>query len=336
VVSKAPFTDRDLDVLDAVTRRLQFELTLTPREAPDPIFATLTSGSGLAEFTARYPVDIAPPTDDKPFFFHMLRLGDVFRGGESRSLAAGRINLQAVFTLGALLVTVIVLSVVCIVLPLALTPGRPTLRSAGPLLLFFSSIGFGFMLVEISQMQRLSVFLGHPTYSLSVVLFSLLTSSGLGSYLTRRASPSKGPAVVWLVLLLGALALFGALTPYAIGGFQRSGTGLRILVACGILFPLGLGMGTAFPLGMKLASGLSAPLSPWFWGVNGATSVCASVLAVVVSLYAGISAAFWLGVGWYVVALAAFLAARRRIARGNEAAAPVRVWHPAPGLPERT
>jgi hypothetical protein len=109
----------------------------------------------------------------------------------------------------------------------------------------------------------------------------LLTPRGIGSRLTRHARPASGSAVACLGGLLRALALFGSLTPYAIAAFQDSDTRLRILVACVILFPLGLAMGTAFPLGMKLASGLSAPRTPWFWGINGATSVCAPVLGVV-------------------------------------------------------
>src|SRR5262249_55608651 len=196
----------------------------------------------------------------------------------------------------------------------------------------FCGIGFGFMLVEISQMQRLTVFLGHPVYSLAVVLFSLLTSTGLGSYLTRHASPAGRSALACLGGLLAALPLFGILTPHAIAAFRTQDTWMRILVACGILFPLGLAMGTAFPLGMKLASGMSAPLTPWFWGINGATSVCASVLGVVISLHAGISASFWTGLSSYVLAFAAFLAARHRLARGDELKEPARAWGSAPGF----
>jgi hypothetical protein len=93
--------------------------------------------------------------------------------------------------------------------------------------------------------------------------------------------------------------------------FQDAVTPTRIFVGVGILFPLGFLMGMAFPLGMKSASGKASNLTPWLWGINGATSVCASVLAVVISLYAGISAAFWTGVACYAVAVIAFLGASR-------------------------
>jgi len=113
------------------------------------------------------------------------------------------------------------------------------------------------------------------------------------------------------VFLLGALVVFGLLTPRALMAFQAATTLQRIAVATGVLFPLGLMMGMAFPLGMKLASRDSAALTPWFWGINGATSVCASVVAVVIAMGAGISASFWTGFVCYAVALLTFVRASR-------------------------
>ena len=223
------------------------------------------------------------------------------------------INLQAVVILGTLLITVIGLTFLCIIVPLILTTNKGTLKGALPLFIFFAAIGFGFMLVEISQMQRLIIFLGHPTYGLSVVLFTLLLSSGLGSYTTQKLSDSgiTNSAILRLSLLLGILVLFGVLTPYAAVLYQGSTTILRILVAIGILFPLGVFMGMAFPIGMKMAANRSASLAPWLWGINGATSVCASVLAVVIALNSGISASFWSGFLCYFVSLIAFVFASK-------------------------
>jgi predicted membrane-bound spermidine synthase len=211
-----------------------------------------------------------------------------------------------------LLIVVVGLTLLCIIVPLALTTKDVSLRGSGFLFVFFASIGFGFMFVEISQMERLIIFLGHPTYGLSVVLFALLLSSGLGSLLTQKASDYKASAAILrLGLLLCVLVLFGELTPYAVRVFRGEPTMLRILVATTILFPLGVLMGMAFPLGMKIASARFGALTSWLWGVNGATSVCASVLAVVIALNAGISASFWAGFVCYAVAFTAFVLASR-------------------------
>ena len=103
--------------------------------------------------------------------------------------------MKAVATLGMLLVTVTALTALCILLPLWLTRDRVQLAGTGPLFLFFIAIGLGFMLIETSQMQRLILALGHPTYGLSVVLFALLLSSGIGSYLTAGVSEGSSGGV---------------------------------------------------------------------------------------------------------------------------------------------
>ena len=161
------------------------------------------------------------------------------------------------------------------------------------------------MLIEISQLQRLTIFLGHPSYSLSVVLFSLLVSSGLGSLSTARVTGPEAAARHRLLLTIAILAAFGLLTPLVTHRFEAASTPIRIALSIALLFPLGFLMGMAFPLGLRAALRRAPLLAPWFWGVNGAASVCASVLAVVIAIGAGISAAFWTGTACYVAALGA-------------------------------
>jgi hypothetical protein len=313
LVSRSPFSDEDIATVEGVTRRMKFEVVLSPRQAADSTFATLASGADLHEFLTQFPVNIAAPTDDSPFFFHTLRLNHVFNRARSGQ-EFDNINMKAVSVLGTLLVAVMLLTGLCVLVPLVLTTDRTVLRGSAPLLVFFGSIGLGFMFVEISQMQRLIILLGHPTYSLSVVLFSLLVSSGVGSYLTRAVpvGGAVGPPARMLLVLLAVLVVFGFVSPGIVRSYEGAVTWARILLVVGMLAPVGLFMGMAFPLGMRLASGRAQALTPWLWGINGAASVCASVLAVVIALYASISAAFWTGAGCYAVALLAFVWASAR------------------------
>ena len=319
LVSREAFSEKDLDTLEEVSHQMQFDLVLTPRFSLDSTFATIASGKDLDSFTASFPLNIAAPTDDSPFFFHMLRLRNAF-SPEFWEQGITSLNFKAVFLLAALLVIVAGLTALCIFVPLTAATQKGTLRGAVPFFIFFASIGLGYMLVEISQMQRLMIFLGHPTYALSVVLFALLLSSGLGSYSTEKidTNRSKGPGFVRLALLICLLVIFGMLTPYAITAFQGATTPFRILVAVAILLPLGFFMGMAFPLGMKLASTQSEAITPWLWGINGATSVCASVLAVAIALASGISNSFWTGFSCYLVGFLAFLAASRENRQSSE------------------
>ena len=149
--------------------------------------------------------------------------------------------------------TVTFLTAVCILLPLWLTRARVNLAGEGPLFVFFVSIGLGFMLIETSQMQRLIIALGHPTYGLSVVLFAVLLSSGIGSFLTSgvtvQSASRLGPRR--LLATVGVLALFGLITPPIVRWIEPMTTVVRIAAAVALLFPAGLMMGMAFPLGMQ-------------------------------------------------------------------------------------
>jgi len=85
----------------------------------------------------------------------------------------------------------------------------------------------------------------------------------------------------------------------------------RIAVSGALLAAMGVFMGMAFPMGMRLAMASHRELGPWLWGINGAMSVFASVLAVVIAMALGISASFWTGVASYVIAVGSFAMAAR-------------------------
>lgn len=306
LVSNQPLSAADLAGVQRVADALRFDLLLSPRAAEDPNLAALASGTMPEPLQSNGRLRIDPPTDDSPFFFHLTR----FRYALSyfREKGDTNFNTTAVAVLGGLLAGVLVLTSLCIIVPLMLTLRRQRFAGSWALFIFFGSIGFGFMLVEISQMQRLIVFLGHPTYGLSVVLFALLLSSGMGSWLWQRRR--RHPWIILMALLLSLLA-FGLLTPAVTHVFRGSPTPLRILIATATLSSIGLFMGAAFPIGMRIAAERSPALTPWFWGINGATSVCASVLAVVIAMSLGISAAFWTAVGFYGLAFLSYLVAAR-------------------------
>ena len=165
------------------------------------------------------------------------------------------------------------------------------------------------MFVESSQVQRMFIFLGHPSYSLSVVLFSLLLFSGVGGYAASRIKSRLGDTQSGFLLLSSLVVvvlLFDRWTPGAIAFFSSYPVSVRILVAAGVLCPLGALMGAAFPIGMDLASARAPFLIPWLWGVNGAASVLGTVLAILVAFSEGISRAYWVGFWCYAVAFLAW------------------------------
>ena len=175
-----------------------------------------------------------------------------------------------------------------------------------PFYTYFAGIGFGFLLIEVAMLQRLSIFLGHPTYGLSVVLFTVLVFSGIGSMLTERLvrPDRRRSALLPLIVLVGILGAVGWVTPAVLRAMDGATTPWRIAAAVALLAPASLMMGMPFAIGMRQAARVPGTPTAFLWGINGATSVCASVLGVVIALFAGISAAYWVGVGAYLLALA--------------------------------
>ena len=317
LVSEERFSDADRATLERETRRLQFTPVLTPSDAADEHFASLAAPEGPAAGVDAFEENVSPPTDDRPFFFQMADLRTLIGGAGFASDDSTR----PVLVLGLLAAIVLALTLGFIVLPLLLKTDRASHRGMAPFYTYFAGIGLGFLLVEIAQLQRLTVFLGHPTYALTVVLFSLLVFSGLGSMASTRIADPRRPALTLVPLgaLLLTVAAIGFLTPALVERMDAATTPARIATAVAILMPLGLVMGVPFAIGMRAASTRAGAPTAFLWGINGATSVCASVLAVTIAVFFGISAAYWTGLAAYAVAAASLAG----IVRRRDAPAPV-------------
>jgi hypothetical protein len=316
LVSRDPLSAADLATLQSKANEYGFLTELTPDLSTDPMLAALTEPGGPGEAVDDVAADISPPTDDRPFFFQMADLG-TFRDGD---IYRDDFITRPVLTLALLAVTVLGLAACCIALPLLLarrtTRTRAARRRITPFYTYFAGIGLGFLLVEVAQLQRLSIFLGHPTYGLSVVLFSVLVFSGIGSMLTERVvRPDRGRSlVVPLAVLLGVVAVCGRLSPVVLRAMDGATTPARILTAVALVAPMALVMGMPFAIGMRAAAAVPDAPTAYLWGINGATSVCASVLGVILALFFGISVAFTAGTLAYGLATAALVVIVRRAA----------------------
>jgi hypothetical protein len=295
LVSRQPFTPLDIQQIGEVAAAMQFLPVVTPLFAERPEFGAVTDSRRHADFVGSYPLNIEAPTDDTPFFFHMLRAGDLLRASTYQGM--NDINLKAIKVLGTLLAVVSGLSLLAIVAPLALRRHVRQNRALS-LVIYFAAIGLGFMMVEIGQLERLIVFLGHPIYGLTVVLFILLVASSLGSLFSSRFGR-------YVALLPLFLLVFIAGSPLVTRSFVAQATPVRFAISAALLFPSAFFMGMAFPLGMKYARHDDAAPAAWYWGINGAFSVISSVLAVVVAVFWGVTATLLVGLASYVIAFAA-------------------------------
>ena len=195
VVARAPLSQSETVQLSRTADQLHFPILLAPdRPAESPVLRSIVSAHDPAElesYTASLVLDLTPPTDNRPFFFNQLPLTRAYLALELRFYSTPGVlsgNIIASLTLLLILIVSIILVLTTIILPM-----RPAIRQSDRRLVlggsgYFLLIGLGFMFIEIGLLQRLSIFLGHPTYALSIVLFSIGTVYGNWQYVIGKTA----------------------------------------------------------------------------------------------------------------------------------------------------
>lgn len=311
LVSRRGFSERDIATLREVSVRLAYNLAIVPGEAPaTEVLARIVSATSLEQLqqlSAAEPLNYAPTTDENPYFFNMVRLAHLGMAFDSEEgIAHG--NLRATIVLLGLIVSLSIVALLTIILPLwasrdvSRSPAAPRVspESAG----YFALIGAGFMLVEIGLIQRLSVFLGHPVYALGILLFSIIASTGVGSFMSAILPVTQRRWMYALpVLTSAAIVIVQALLPRIVGATITASMATKIGISIGTIFPLGILLGFFFPTGMRFVNSTEDAGTPWYWALNGVFGVLSSALAVFISIYFGISTNFYIGAACYAMLL---------------------------------
>lgn len=266
---------------------------------PDPrsrqrSFVTLAMVEGPGAF-AKEGIDLTPPVDDRPFFF---QAADILRPASPFVREQGDMNVAAVGTLRILAISLALLTALLVLLPLVLArrfPGRGRGTWMGSL--YFVAVGAAFMLLELPFLHRAVLLVGHPSHAAALTIGALLLGAGAGSAVTERLRPDLLPRVLWAVpVICAGVALL--IEPL----FERAlGQPLAVRVPLGALtFAVpGLVMGLVVPAGFLRFGDAH---KTWFWGLNGAASVLASVACMVSSIAFGFRATTLLGCALYALA----------------------------------
>ncbi|HVN20540.1 MAG TPA: hypothetical protein VMU05_17270, partial [Dongiaceae bacterium] len=313
LAKKTPFTAAEEDAVAAHCERYSeldpMYLPTSPGQNP---FSELVASNDPKSFAQSYAYNVAPVNDNAPFFFFTLKLRQLLTANASHHGIDWKVNL-GVLVLFLVLIISLVAVLVFLVLPLLLRGGR--VRHSPFRLVYFVAIGLGYILVEIAFIQRFVLFLGHPTYALTVVIFLLLVSSGAGSLFSRRVLPRAEMGWIPLVLVLGALGAFVFFLPGRLAAWVGLPFELRLVVSGVLLIPLGFVMGMPFPTGLRALAAAAASKSDadasnpdnaveWAWAMNAAASVLGSVLAMVIAIQFGLTITLASGAAAYLGALA--------------------------------
>ncbi len=244
---------------------------------------------------------MTPASDSSPFFFQLALPWSAWSADQAVS--------KAVYSQSSLLLLLCLGVTIALTLALLGTPlylRRADVRgdsALAPAVVYFAALGVGFMAFELPAIQIMTLFLGHPTYALSVVLAGLLAGAGVGSAWMGRASLRSGR--VALFALVGLAAACAALLLPVVHALIQLPTAARMALTTGSVIALGVPLGMPLVTGIRLLDPDRPELVAWAWAVNGASAVVGASLLMIVMVYGGSGSAFGIAAASYSLAFVA-------------------------------
>jgi hypothetical protein len=324
LVKKTPFRTEELRRLsDWAGTSSFFKVVVSPegsldREHPYAEFLALDDARQERLMILRYPFDVTPSSDDRPFFFKYSKWSHLL--SRDPAVAAS----VPVMELSLLVLSIVVgfAAVLCVYVPLRYLGRRKRKRGAGWRFgAFFAFIAVGYLAVEVALLQKFGLFLGHPNYALSVVLGALLASTGVGSLWSVRIVQRLGN-LRFVAYVFAALVLLQYAGLSHLGAWVGLPLAVRVLLVVALVLPLGLCLGTFLPSGLDRLKAVAPAWVPWAWGVNGIFSVLAPIWAIGFSMAWGINALLLGAVPIYLVAGALLPGAEPGVAPRGELPGP--------------
>jgi hypothetical protein len=286
IVGRNPLTQEKLVALAEVAQARNFKFAFAPGLPGRNAFVDLLTAPDTDAFIENYGYDVRPVRDDRPFFFQFGRWSelDLFEGNwvKAPAVMSGRLVLAAVF------LQALFLSLLLLVLPMLRFRGRtnPVGGSTFGVVGYFFAIGVAFMLLEITLMQQLTLFLGHPIHGITLVLAVLLLAAGTGSRFAHRLAPiGKEPGAVFGGII-GLTILYGVALPPLFDATLGLPLAGRVAISTLALTPIGLLLGVPFVTGLarlRQSDGTDR-LVGWAWAANGSGSVVGPVLAMLLAI----------------------------------------------------
>ena len=313
LISLQPFADADI----ARARQLLSETKLEPVYLPDTgsttAFAQLLTSPNPPEFWRSYRYDVSPVGDDRPFFFYTVQPRDLWNFVMTANTASAdyKVN-RAIPLLFALIAVSIGATLLILILPRLLLGTRlPKQKGVFLFLMYFLCLGAGYILIQVALIQKFVLLLGHPTYALTVIVFSMLVASGAGSFWSRRVIAGNDTRLMRVlagVAVLVAVLAFAA--PALTAGAVSWPLPAKMLITALAIAPAAFLMGMPFPSGLRRLEERHSPSVRWAWSLNAAASVLGSGGAIVLAIYTGLQATLLFGGALYLIALVVILATR--------------------------
>ncbi|MBZ0203357.1 MAG: hypothetical protein K8I03_10120 [Ignavibacteria bacterium] len=312
---KSGFDEFDIQRLKTMTALLNLETIYDPTSKQEGIFNDIVQSDDIYETVKRYPDrKLLPATDNNPYFEHNTDFSDLNIANikesfsqTDRALVTMSQRPIAESTLVVLLLQTILISGLLIFLPIYIRTRKDQefkKMKKGKYLLYFALLGLGYIIIEICLIQKFTLLLGQPVYTMLTVISTMLIFSGIGSMLSEKIiSLFKGKVNIVYIFIAAFTVILGLLSSVIFESLVRTDILWRIVVSIGLIAPLSFFMGIPFPYGMSRIDNNSKYLVAYGWGVNGFFSVLGSVLVVMLSMSYGFIAVFIIAALLYFAAM---------------------------------
>jgi len=311
---KSGFDEFDIQKLKTMSALLNLETIYDPVSKQEGIFKDIISSNNISEIAGKYPdKKLYPATDDNPYFEHNTDFTKINFGSIKESFSQGdRAMLSLVqkpvaeSTLVILLLQTILISALLIFLPIYVKFRKdPEIKKVkkGKYITYFALLGLGYIIIEICLIQKFTLFLGQPVYTMLTVISTMLLFSGIGSMLSNKVlAIIKNVKIIYIIIAV-LTVIIGLLNSVIFDSLVRMDIMWRVLISIGIIAPLAFFMGIPFPYGMSKIDNNSKYLVAFGWGVNGFFSVLGSVLVVMLSMSYGFRVVFIIAAVLYLGAM---------------------------------
>lgn len=313
VLKKSPLTESEVTSIRNFAAQMNFD----PLQLPDiqseermqynqmedqsffDYFDLLMRGQA-DDFVRDYEFNIAPTTENRPYFSQFIRLDKL---SQLRTYFSDHslpfLELGYIIILVTLL-QVSVVAVVLIILPLL------TRKWGGShkiwTLFYFGALGIGFMFIEIVFIQRFVLYFGNPIYAATAVISSILIFSGLGSFTTSYIIAARKSIMNVSLIIIGFTILYSIFLTPILKLTINTPIPIKLLLTIILIGPISFAMGMPFPFGLRLLNRHNPTNICWAWGINGCLSVISAVLATVIAVEFGFVAVMMLSALMYFIA----------------------------------
>jgi hypothetical protein len=311
IVARKPLSNLSLVQTQQAAANGSLEILYAPGTPRESVFRSILLAQDPRAIFDSYPYDISPVSDDRPFFYYLSK-----RVLPWNSAATPSEDPAVPLVVSLLIVSAAATIVLLLLPPLVLGARLPKEKGVPIFLLYFVWLGVAYVLTQVGLIQKLVLFLGHPTYALAVVVFSLLVFSGVGSYWSRRFGQGLTARVPTILLMVAfSLAVLAVALAPAIDAGAALPLPLKVAITVLLISPCGFLMGMPFPAGLRLLEAWHAPAIRWAWSLNSAASVLGSCGAVFLALHIGFRNTLLVGASLYLLALLSLRMGERRMTK---------------------